>query len=533
MRNKGLRKILSLLLCLLLVIGMLPVTVHGWDNYVQCEYCGAGCGDDWICSGGDHCSEESGRDCYEMHHCLDCGECEDSATDWCEEFHMCASCAESNFCHCPECGSCYEGEGLMHCYECMACEDCVGQICDHGLCADCGIPDGHHCPDCWRCLEELDRCADCGRCADCCLCEIAGFNDVPEKTYYYDPILWAVKRGITNGTAPGIFSPDKACNRAQVVTFLWRYAGEPEARVVSSFTDVPKGSFYYKAVCWAVEQGITNGTSATTFSPNKECSRAEIVTFLWRFLGKPAARGSNPFTDVKSADFFCNAVVWAAEEGITNGTGGAYFSPYSICTRGQVVTFLYRSPKYLAIRIQPKDYQMTSSQESAEFTVSVVGGVAPYTYEWVLCCDNEESWYQPELTNSTVSVLREEFTDYMFEDYNNIGVYCVITDAAGSSVKTQLAEVFSNQPMKIGTQPADYQMRSSQEDAVFTVSEITRKDGSIWAYSARKPAPSAMQRWAHSNAPSWPPRSLSATTVSARPIISPEWTTPPGRPPRI
>lgn len=113
---------------------------------------------------------------------------------------------------------------------------------------------------------------------------------------------------------------------------------------------------------------------------------------------------------------------------------------------------------------------MTSSQENAEFTVSIVGGMAPYTYEWVLCCDNEESRYQPERTNSTVSVLSEEFTDYMFEDYNNIGVYCVITDSSGYSVTTELAEVFPNQPMKIVTQPANYQMSSSQEDAVFTVS---------------------------------------------------------------
>ena len=470
MKNKGLQRGLSLLLCLLLVIGILPVTVHGWDNYVQCEYCGAGCGDDYICSGGDHCSEDSGRDCYSEHHCLECGECEDSATYWCEECHMCASCAETNGCHCPECGSCYEGDGLMHCYACMACEDCVGQICDHNLCVDCGIPDGHHCPDCWQCGYELDRCGDCGRCVDCCLCEVEGFHDVAENVYYYDPILWAVKRGITNGTGEGLFSPARACSRAQVVTFLWRYAGEPEARGGSGFTDVPKDAFYYKAVCWAVEQGITNGTSATTFSPSKECSRAAIVTFLWRFLGQPAPRGGNPFQDVKTADYFHDAVVWAAEEGVTNGTSATAFSPYNICNRGQVVTFLYRTPKYLAIRIQPADHQMTSSQEDVEFSVSIVGGVGPYTYQWVVCRDNDETWYQPEHTYDTVSILSEEFTDYDFEDYNGIGVYCIITDCTGSSVTTEFVEVFPYTPMRIVTQPADYQMTSSQEDAEFTVS---------------------------------------------------------------
>lgn len=170
------------------------------------------------------------------------------------------------------------------------------------------------------------------------------FMDVSEGVYYYDPVLWAVQNNVTTGTSMTTFSPDDGCTRAQVVTFLWRAAGEPSpASSINPFSDVKSGTYYYNAVLWAVENGITNGTSNTTFSPDDTCIRAQIVTFLWRYEGKPIpASTNNPFIDVKTSAYFGNAVLWAVENGITYGTSTTTFSPDDTCTRAQVVTFLYR-----------------------------------------------------------------------------------------------------------------------------------------------------------------------------------------------
>ena len=171
------------------------------------------------------------------------------------------------------------------------------------------------------------------------------FVDVATGSYYEDAVDWAVENGITKGTDDTHFSPDGICTRAQAVTFLWRAAGQPDP--VSSenpFSDVREGAYYYNAVLWAVEKGITNGTSGTTFSPDDTCTRAQIVTFLWRYEGEPAPTSiDNPFTDVKTSAYFGNAVLWAVENGITNGTSNTTFSPDDTCTRAQVVTFLYRN----------------------------------------------------------------------------------------------------------------------------------------------------------------------------------------------
>ena len=169
------------------------------------------------------------------------------------------------------------------------------------------------------------------------------FVDVATGSYYEDAVDWAVENGITQGTDDTHFSPDGICTRAQAVTFLWRAAGspEPETRTMP-FTDVPVGSYYYDAVLWAVENGITKGTSDTTFSPNMTCSRAQIVAFLWRSEKSPAAGTANPFADVKSTAYYADAVLWAVGEKITKGTSATTFSPDDTCTRAQIVTFLYR-----------------------------------------------------------------------------------------------------------------------------------------------------------------------------------------------
>ena len=169
------------------------------------------------------------------------------------------------------------------------------------------------------------------------------FVDVPEGSYYEEAVNWAVEKGITTGTDATHFSPNGICTRAQAVTFLWRAAGSPAAKsAVMPFTDVKAGSYYYDAVLWAVENGITKGSSETMFSPDATCSRAQIVTFLWRSQGVPAAGAVNPFTDVAADAYYNTAVLWAAENGITGGTSATTFSPNNDCTRAQIVTFLYR-----------------------------------------------------------------------------------------------------------------------------------------------------------------------------------------------
>ena len=172
------------------------------------------------------------------------------------------------------------------------------------------------------------------------------FVDVATGSYYEDAVDWAVENGITQGTDDTHFSPDGICTRAQAVTFLWRAAGspEPETRAMP-FTDVPVGSYYYDAVLWAVENGITKGTSDTTFSPNMTCTRAQIVAFLWRSEKSPAAGTANPFADVKSTAYYAVAVLWAVKENITKGTTNTTFSPNADCTRAQIVTFLWRCKK--------------------------------------------------------------------------------------------------------------------------------------------------------------------------------------------
>ena len=172
------------------------------------------------------------------------------------------------------------------------------------------------------------------------------FTDVPAGAYYEEAVGWAVEKGITKGTSDSTFTPDGVCTRAQAVTFLWRAAGSPAAKAGSQpFADVKAGSYYDDAVRWAVENGVTVGTSATTFSPNATCSRAQIVTFLWRAQKSPAAGSANPFDDVANNAYYADAVQWAVQKDITKGTGATAFSPDANCIRAQIVTFLYRSMK--------------------------------------------------------------------------------------------------------------------------------------------------------------------------------------------
>ena len=170
------------------------------------------------------------------------------------------------------------------------------------------------------------------------------FKDVSNDAYYKDAVLWAVSKGITSGTTATTFSPNASCTRAQMVTFLWRAAGSPKASGSNPFSDVSADAYYYDAVLWAVENGITSGTSAATFAPDATVTRAQTVTFLYRAAGSPAASGSG-FSDVSGDAYYADAVAWAIQKGITSGTGNGQFSPNAGCTRGQIVAFLYRQSR--------------------------------------------------------------------------------------------------------------------------------------------------------------------------------------------
>ena len=203
-------------------------------------------------------------------------------------------------------------------------------------------------PDFGKTGEKWFTCRDCGQPIVEDLADLntitTEFGDVASGKFYYEPVLWAYSRGVTTGTADGVFSPDKTCTRGQVVTFLWRAMGEPEpASSNNPFTDVKAGAYYYKAVLWAVENGITNGMSATTFEPNGSCTRGQVVTFLNRTAGNPSASsGKSQFTDVKDSAFYYGSMLWAVENGITNGMTATTFDPGKACSRGQIVTFLHR-----------------------------------------------------------------------------------------------------------------------------------------------------------------------------------------------
>ena len=170
-----------------------------------------------------------------------------------------------------------------------------------------------------------------------------GFVDVPANAYYADAVAWAVSEGITSGTSATTFAPDMSCTRAQMVTFLWRAAGSPAPKsTVNPFVDIQSGAYYYDAVLWAVEQGITSGTSATTFAPDATVTRGQTVTFLYRAAGSPTVTGGS-FADVAADAYYAVAVAWAVSENITAGTGNGLFSPDTACSRAQIVTFLYRA----------------------------------------------------------------------------------------------------------------------------------------------------------------------------------------------
>ena len=218
-------------------------------------------------------------------------------------------------------------------------------------CTESGLTEGKKCSICGEILVEQEAVSALGHgwngtsCQYCDATRVNPFADVPEGSFYINPVLWAVENEITNGASADSFNPNGQCQRAQVVTFLWRAFGCPEpSSSVNPFADVKENDFFYKPVLWAVENGITNGVDSTHFGSYAYCNRAQVVTFLWRASGSPRpTTNKSPFVDVVKGSFFFDPVLWAVENGITNGIDGTSFGVDGVCNRAQVVTFLYRA----------------------------------------------------------------------------------------------------------------------------------------------------------------------------------------------
>ncbi|MGI5874271.1 MAG: immunoglobulin domain-containing protein [Bacillota bacterium] len=309
------------------------------------------------------------------------------------------------------------------------------------------------------------------------------FTDVSEKAYYYEPVLWAAQEGVTQGTSETKFSPDQNCTRAQIVTFLWRANGCPAPKSdAHSFIDVKDSAFYYRAMLWAVEEGVTQGTTATTFSPNDPCTRGQAVALIHRAQGAPEiSGGANPFTDVSSANYFYQPVLWAVENGVTYGTSATTFEPFKECSRAQIVTFLYRvyykEVAPLAALVRPQDAEIDEG-ETVELTAEVSGGKEPYAYQWQK--KEGDSW--KSLSGAEEAAL----------SVSEAGAYrCRVTDHAGDSVVAAAAAVTVRvrEPLTVVTQPKDAEI-NEEETAELTVAvsggtapytyQWQKKDGETW-----------------------------------------------------
>ena len=219
-------------------------------------------------------------------------------------------------------------------------------------------------------------------------CKAASFTDVHNDAYYYDAVEWGANNGIAKGTAPGVFSPEQPCTRAQILTFIWRAIGEPKPTNTNCpFTDVQRGSYYEQAVLWAVEFKITSGVSASKFAPDQVCTRAQAVTFLWRACGAPPTKQMRSFSDLSEGAYYILPVQWASGENITNGTSNAKFSPDQTCTCAQIITFLYRCEMNYGIipREAPSYYDFYKEivlRAESEYGVATTGSYHGLTTLW-------------------------------------------------------------------------------------------------------------------------------------------------------
>lgn len=277
------------------------------------------------------------------------------------------------------------------------------------------------------------------------------FTDVKKGDWFYNSVLWAVNNKITSGLTETLFGPDVTCSRAQAVTFMWRAAGSPAPNNQEMpFSDVPDGAYYYKAVQWAVENKITAGLTATLFAPDAYCTRGQIVSFLWRGQGSPQVSSANPFTDVASNAYYYKAVLWAVENKITAGITPTTFCPDAYCTRAQIVAFLHRSAeKALKISVQPNDV-LCDPSTNVFFSVEAKGGKEPYTYQWEYANDSFD--FEPiteEDKNWASGYNKAELSIYVInDDFDEHYRYrCVVTDADGRKAVSQEAKPIRKTPV--------------------------------------------------------------------------------------
>ncbi len=314
------------------------------------------------------------------------------------------------------------------------------------------------------------------------------FTDVKNSDYFFSPVMWAVNKGVTNGTAPDKFSPNATCTRAHAVTFMWRAMGSPKAQnPVNPFSDVKEKAYYYDAVLWAVEAGIVNGMAPGKFVPDGNCTRGQIVTMLYRLAGEPQPIGApDLFNDVKEGAYYYNAVTWAVAEGITNGAAVGKFLPDASCTRGQIVTFLYRDIVGAKINItaQPENAKADDGDE-VTFTVSANGGAGALTYRWQFATAEKSSFQDIEEVHSFAkadeNTLKVKF--HITDIDLGFKYRCIITDANDNKTISKTVKVDAKS-LAIARQP-EHAFSSVGKNAEFSVLAVGGAGGYTyqWQYA--------------------------------------------------
>lgn len=317
----------------------------------------------------------------------------------------------------------------------------------------CAVLSNAYDPDCAHSFTQWEDAEDYSI-HECVLCGFYETNEAPEnpftdvkkENFFYHPVMWAIEKGVTNGTTPTEFRPSATCTRAHAVTFMWRAMGSPKASdPTNPFADVKVGTYYYDAVLWAVESGIVNGMAPGEFAPDSSCTRGQIVTMLHRLEGTPDPIGtSDLFNDVKEGAYYYKAVMWAVEEGITNGTAPGKFAPDSSCTRGQIVTFLYRNivGSKINITAQPVN-AIANDGDDAVFTVEASGGSGALNYRWQYTTSEKAEFHDIEDVHSWASTDENKLTIkfHITDIAINFKYRCIVTDAKNTMALTDTVRV--------------------------------------------------------------------------------------------
>ena len=291
------------------------------------------------------------------------------------------------------------------------------------------------------------------------------FHDVNSSDYFYEPVLWAVENGVTAGVTPTSFAPNAPCTRGQTVAFLWRALGKPTPQKTENpFTDVAASAYYYTPVLWAVENGVTYGISATQFGPEATVTRSQVVTFLWRAAGSPAAATStNPFTDVRASEYYYKAVLWAAENGITAGVTPTSFAPNAPCTRAQIVSFLHRyitkvvspAPLPLTIVQQPQSCTVAPGEIFHSMRISISGGKAPYVYRAEGFDTGSNTWIDVATSEPTTQTSWDPVLTAR-DKPGSSNYHIIVTDANGDRVVSEEVTLsVSGGPLNITAHPSN------------------------------------------------------------------------------